>query len=359
MAKAEARCTCKVCGQEFFVRAYRRNSREAREFEDWAVDNIDVCEDCRREAERKEAEAVSGDLPELKGTEKQVAWAYTLRVKAIKGVEKAITAYLDSSKMDLAEPILRTLKAKDAAKFWIDNRDLYPSQMIDLIAAEIQQEQKQEEAEATDQVIEPKQKQSTVLCTIEHTDDAVSVRSEYSRGVIDTLKANRYKWDGCKWVRQMSITSGDAVDRSAEIAAILLSKGYPVRVPIAIREMVLRGAYEPEHKRWLVLIKDMLVLKFEDGSSAYHDAERISGAKALKGRMISVPVTTYDEIEEFCRMHDFRVSPGAQKKIDEYRQSVTKVVPTAVSKTYADDESAVAEILSSSRDVLEDLRDED
>ena len=365
MAVAEARCTCKVCGEQFVIRVTKRNRREANEFEEWAAENIDVCTECKRKAELEEAKKTSEGLPELTGSEKQIAWAIVIRAKKVQDVEEALAPYLDSSKQNLKGRILDALKAKSEAKFWIDARNMYPREIIDLIWKEIKDQdaqEDQEEAEPTEQVIEPEEQKSSVLCTVSYEDSAVFVRSDYDRDIINTVKANGYKWDGSKWCRKITITSGDAEDRAAEIANILLCKGYPVKVPVAIAEVVIRGAFEPEHKRWLFLIDNDLILRMEDGSDVYGSAIRISGAKS-RGRYdkttVKVPVAAWEEIMEFVRMHDFRVSPGAQKKIDEYRQSVTKVVPTAVSKQYHDDESAVTAVLSSSRDVLEDLKEED
>lgn len=87
MAKAKATCTCKTCGATFTRETIKRNRSEADSWEAWAAENIDTCPSCyRAEKKQKEAERVaarSQQLPQLQGSEKQVAWANTIRDKII------------------------------------------------------------------------------------------------------------------------------------------------------------------------------------------------------------------------------------------------------------------------------------
>ena len=90
------------------------------------------CPDCR-EAKRNEANATANaaaakaaqeaGLPELLGSEKQVTWAESLRMKVIAEAEAAIarTATTPERKAQVA-PLLAGLKAQDKAAWWIDRR---------------------------------------------------------------------------------------------------------------------------------------------------------------------------------------------------------------------------------------------
>ena len=49
MAIANATCKCATCGKEFVIRANKRNTEIARNFEQWAVANITECDGCRHE----------------------------------------------------------------------------------------------------------------------------------------------------------------------------------------------------------------------------------------------------------------------------------------------------------------------
>lgn len=87
MAKARATCTCKTCGATFTRETIKRNRSEADSWEAWAAENIDTCPGCFRAQQQKEKEleaaARSSQLPQLQGSEKQVAWANAIRNKMI------------------------------------------------------------------------------------------------------------------------------------------------------------------------------------------------------------------------------------------------------------------------------------
>lgn len=85
MAKWTATCTCKHCGKEFERTGYEQNRRLADSKAEWVAEHSDECPECykaRRKAEREnEAREAIGNfqLPELEGTEKQIAYATDLR----------------------------------------------------------------------------------------------------------------------------------------------------------------------------------------------------------------------------------------------------------------------------------------
>lgn len=89
MAKAIAICRCATCGKEFEQSAVKRNRREADKWEEWAVSYYDECSECyqkrkerqREEENQKAAElATEAGLPKLTGSDKQVAWAESIRM---------------------------------------------------------------------------------------------------------------------------------------------------------------------------------------------------------------------------------------------------------------------------------------
>lgn len=87
MAMAEVTLVCSTCGKTFTHRQKRYNRADADQYEDWARAHIDTCPDCfRAQQQQKEAERVaarSQQLPQLQGSEKQVAWANSIRNKMI------------------------------------------------------------------------------------------------------------------------------------------------------------------------------------------------------------------------------------------------------------------------------------
>ena len=87
MAMAEVELVCSTCGKTFTHRKKRYNRADADQYEEWARAHIDTCPDCFRAQQQKEKEleaaARSSQLPQLQGSEKQVAWANAIRNKMI------------------------------------------------------------------------------------------------------------------------------------------------------------------------------------------------------------------------------------------------------------------------------------
>ena len=95
MAIATVDLVCSTCGANFTHRHKCYNRNEANRYEDWAANNIHECPECRArrlKAEREEArvrkyEQISLQiqglgivLPDISGTERQIAYANDLRM---------------------------------------------------------------------------------------------------------------------------------------------------------------------------------------------------------------------------------------------------------------------------------------
>jgi hypothetical protein len=94
MAKGSIKLTCKKCGKTFI----QYNTQGTKEFLEWAAANIDLCPDCYKAEKSSEREASRESvaemipilekfcplpLPELQGSEKQIAWARKIRAEFI------------------------------------------------------------------------------------------------------------------------------------------------------------------------------------------------------------------------------------------------------------------------------------
>lgn len=143
MAQATAICTCKYCGREFIRIKDCYNRKDADEWEAWAVDHINTCNECskKRRAEKYAQENVvaaqesnSLGLPELTGSEKQIAWATTIRMKFIHQInlrKETIEKKLNEPEaVDRAKRMLQSMESDVAvllsrteAAWWIENRD--------------------------------------------------------------------------------------------------------------------------------------------------------------------------------------------------------------------------------------------
>ena len=374
MAKAVAKCRCATCGNDFTKITVKPNRREADSWEEWAVNHCDECEECRQkriraereEESRKAAEAAKEiNLPELAGSEKQIAWAERIRMEFIQSADREIQEVAENPNISrISASDLDSFKGwmlKNAsAKFWIDNREtvrslreaihnFYKNWKVDLEASMYAET---EPEEATTEIVEPEQKKSTTVCTVEYTDKKVCVISKYDPEMPPVVKAAGYKWDGAArvWTRAMDVTTGAAEDRAAEIANKLLCAGFPVQIPKELRDKAVSGSYEPEHKRWITWL---------DGKGLNVIGDVVP--KGIPGIKYSVaPIESYAEVEEFARLHDYRLSPGAEKAITAHKARVTKAAPVAGKNAeYKDTSASIKNILGSSRDVLDDLKEEE
>lgn len=98
-----------------------------------------LCPDCYQKklakeraekAEMAEKEAKEMELPELSGSEKQIAWANTLRMDFINFVKdkaeseeaKKMKGYSDENRDEVLQALDNFVRANTEAKYWIDNR---------------------------------------------------------------------------------------------------------------------------------------------------------------------------------------------------------------------------------------------
>jgi len=219
--------------------------------------------------------------------------------------------------------------------------------------------EKEEEVE----ILAPEDKKSETLVRVTCGDDSVSIESQKDHGVIDIAKACGFRWDGAAWTMGIKYSTGASEDRAAEVANKLLLAGYQVSVPASIKDAAVAGKYEPRCTRWICKFNDdesNVYVTWDRDDDMYDRAENITGAKWAPHRGMRVPVSSADELEDFAKMNSFRISPGAREAIDKYRNSLKIVSPEPGAEAEKKDEKeGLEDILNSSREVIEDLKDED
>lgn len=140
MAKATITCTCPECGTTFTWSVICHNRREADNWESYHADEATtrLCPECyrkaaaaRRQQEREAENAAAAEtagklgLPAITGTEKQVAWATTIRQRAIDNALLASAGRTSSGMTDKGRAFIAGIIAQMSAeaKWWIDHRD--------------------------------------------------------------------------------------------------------------------------------------------------------------------------------------------------------------------------------------------
>lgn len=113
------------CGHEENVNLNGRQNSQS--YADWLA--AGVCKECyqaQKLADRKAYNAAEG-LPELTGTERQVAWADKIRYELYREIKNILNVYYED---EGKEELLNWLKGQAEAKFWIDNKDKKPEEII-------------------------------------------------------------------------------------------------------------------------------------------------------------------------------------------------------------------------------------
>ena len=377
MAKAKAICKCKYCGNEFHYIAYKNNSRDARDFEKWAAENIDECPECREKriaAEHDEQARISAEAakakgwPELTGSEKQVKWATSIREAELGAAAEEFTRRLktrhpESYKIAMAA-IEQLATTKTKASWWIDNKGYIRTPLNDIII-----DMKENPKKETIVVDEPKQPDEVTIAKPEeytHTgvvdikagDNRISAHYPKNEDFRQLVKSLGYRWDGEAWVMSITYATGSAAERAAELGNKLLNAGFAIRIQDAdTLRNAIEGKYEPMCHRWISKSAKTgrFIISWGRDDDLYAQAKKLPGAKYVSPKIV-VPSKEWESVVDFAETYGFRFSPVAQELIDEMRGS-TVVVKPADSKEAVYEEHPVADILNSSRDIIPDLKD--
>lgn len=384
MAKATAACTCCECGKSFTASRILASRDQANNWEEWAKSNIIQCDECRAKA-REEEKAVANakaaeetkefELPELQGTEKQIAWANTIRIAYFKSYSKIVAKYAEilAAKRQQCEDDYKAFleiaghlfATKTSAVFWIENRDL----TIRLLVKEHEEVFKKSEEKAelqpvlSDYAIKPDNYITDAIAEVKFSNNILTVSfPNKSDALIKACKEIGMKWNSKElvWERKLSEMTG-TTDRIIEIGHKLLKAGIPVAIADEnIRNKAVKGEYEDERLLWVMNgPDDKLRISWNDGDW-YEKSKRISGAKwSSEKRNMMVPVSSFEEIRDFAEYNNFAISTLAKEKIAEYEAELDKVKQVTVSKhVEVEKPDKLKEILNSSDDIPSDLLDD-
>lgn len=305
------------------------------DYREWKLKSLasDLCPECYKiQADKIRAEnsakaeksAKEMELPDLIGTEKQIAWALTLRQNLI----DCINTHAEDKKeaLDVLNYILFT---HTDSKYWIDRRvalNTFNAEMRNLVCVE-QEEMHDVPTKAIEKEIEkelivtPENSTGKATVTIVDKDGTIITKSEKDATVIDILKKYYFRWDGA-WTRESDITTGSAADRIAELGNVLLAAGYPVLFESEeIKQKAIAGLYEPEHTRWILKnAKDpetlMLWWRGRD-EKAYSLARKVKGSKYVDGAVIA-GIAHMDAITNLIKFEGFVMSDAAKEAVKAY-----------------------------------------
>ena len=411
MAIANAECTCETCGKKFEIRVRKSNSREAASFEKWAQENITECKECEKarlsamheEENAKAAEAAAEmGYPELIGTEKQVAWANTIREKAISELRDT---FMDPEcpekyqyrRLNYTGISYLLLKMRQAA-WWIDHQSELGnvrsmgalSTRIDKPFAEAigaiqravrdgektmaqaeeevnaminapgketapaQPERKPAERPAPERPeAVPEKKRHDGAADVKILDGGVTALYGKDDAFMELVKGMGFSW-GSGWTLKAGEKTGTAENIAVELGSRLLNAGFAVRFDSReIMDKAVRGDYEPMCRRWIQSHSTGFYLSWGREDDHYSAAKAIPGAKYDRPGII-VPERSWDALEDFAARYGYRFTAMAREKMDRLSGRAQVVSPEKAKAPEYDEK----DVLQSSREVLEDLKDD-
>jgi hypothetical protein len=220
--------------------------------------------------------------------------------------------------------------------------------------------------EIDENIIYPEKETSKDIAKIYTFENKVCVRSPKNEDIINACKECGFSWDSSYnvWKMDMSdIRNGDIGDRIAEIGNTILSEGIAVRIEDAsLRERAIHGEFSPRTKRW-ILVDGLgnLRICWEYGNRKMYDMARSLPRSKYEHRGVTIDPKYFAEIRDFAGVNGFEISPKAERYLLDAETADLKKARAVVEKAQRNkqiDTNDFEDILHSSRDVLEDLRDD-
>jgi len=342
----------------------------------------EICPACKREKAIKEAETnmEKYELPELVGTPRQVDWAMQIRDEKLDRIMNYEHQNFTDRDFDLRRRLKKDEKIKDQAtieeakamllsetssSFWIENKDAFISTLIienmDKIFAreETNKVESKDQEIAEEQIIRPDNFNDD-LVSINIKKEYISIESPKRQDIIDLVKSKGYRWRDSVWKKYVS--SEDIDERAVEIGNLLLLKGYGVRFNAdnskELQEKAISGDYTPEQTRWVEYKDDRFYIKWYGyDDDLYQTSRQLPNSKwNSEEYAVTVPIINFNEILDFADFNGFKLTDKAEKVINELNS--TESARETVKKP-SKQANEIIDILNSSTEVLDDLKDED
>lgn len=363
MAVGKVTCTCSKCGKEIVLTKKFFKREDANNWEEYMKESNDfVCYECKKADEkekmRQAMEEMEKDLelPKLEGSEKQVRWARELRYKFLRDLKTYRNEMVS----------LEDINSMVQAKFWIDHRNEGTYDIARNISDECKKVEYLDSDTAKEAISEMTMRPSiqehegTVeIKIVKNTVEAFFKKDEDFRKIV---KSYGFVWDKDKtaWIKQCNEYTGTVYDRAAEFINKLINKGFAVMCSNEdVKDKAIKADFIPETHKWVKHKKTSFVITWDRyKDDFYSKAKTLPGAEwnsSVRGMVI--PNRNFREVLDFAEINHFSISKAAQQVIEVLEQCDERVVAEAPKELEISDK--LKEILTSSREVLEDLKDDD
>lgn len=386
---ARAYFKCGDCGASVQTSGTNRSDADRRA--KWHEAQGHLCSDCeakRRAIQSAKAAEVSkaAGLIALSGSEKQVAWAETIRERKLaslnmivqmaiivrdyesderidedrQAIRDQLVAFVKANpgaetwRMHLSE-FMRIVKHADRAialldivkknaksSWWIDNRDTMPARLALELRGEIDAElaahmpipaaeaEAMQEAQA-DALLKPAcEPKSQQVAEISLAGSGKEIRVSFAEKREDfrlLMRGLGFAWSDRFWARSLNFMQGDPIDRMAETAHRILALGYLVRLhDDDARSKAVSGDFQPEQTRWVV----------KANGGAYDGWCRISWPKSddlyepakriigarYKDGHVYCPPGSIVEVADFAERYGFAMSESPRKMLEAHQAAL-------------------------------------
>lgn len=343
----------------------------------WRIDRMeaDICDECKERARAEEnaraaAENKENGLPDLKGSDKQVAWGETIRKKVLDELDDPKDHNPTPEELADFNAAIDVLMSKQSASWWIDRRDTG----IRTILTECFKESKTRTAPAiatteaeiaakAEATIRPEEPRTETVAEISISQGTIYVdfpeKRESFRACMRKLWFN---WSGSRWQRTPGKLAGAVEDRVAETAAYLLDLNYIVRVyDEDIRRKVLDRSFDKEQRCWVICRPDTkgFGIYWPKDADFWDKAKRLPGSRwdGDKHQML-VPAEQYEQVLDFAEVHGFGVSAEA-KSLAEESAKIREAALIAPSVKKEEEKVVMLAVPDGGFQVDENLRDDD
>ena len=361
----------RACGHDETVSLVgRHRDRE------WRLENVEpskLCSECyqaelTKQRERENAEAAKDmNLPALTGTEKQVAWAETIRQQLLADLDSFIYRSTRGEMNPQLLGALEQVKSRAEARWWIDNRGMDMSYEFRRLLEDAAKDARAVMLQPPKEVIAEVKAEATVRPEKPTTETVAEIRIKDNSLEIDfperrddfrevVKKQLRMEWSGSCWRRKLSAKAGTPEDRAAEAGHRLLAEGFVIRIYDAVvRARAVTGEYEAECTRWVMVRKadakypGHFAISWGKEDDFYSAARRISGSRWSSPSVV-VPPEQFAEVLDFADMYGFKLSDTAIEVLETARQSKEDILvarvdaPAKKAKIVADGKPPVLDI---------------